>query len=92
MHDLLVNFGTNLVPMRYRLWMMRWFIIPMRKRESYIMFETAVVAAAIVSELKRNEDLADRRAFYGPDLVPSQEAPRRKVRLPRFVRRGANPA
>jgi hypothetical protein len=56
------------------------------------MFETAVVAAAIVSELKRNEDLADRRAFYGPDLVPSQEAPRRKVRLPRFVRRGANPA
>ena len=54
------------------------------------MFETAVVAAAMVNELKRNEDIADRRAFYGPDLVPSEEAPRRKVRLPRFVRRGVN--
>jgi hypothetical protein len=54
------------------------------------MFETAVVAAAMVNELKRNEDVADRRAFYGPDLAPSQEESRRKVRLPRFMRRGAN--
>ncbi|GEM_PF-6854215 len=54
------------------------------------MFETAVVAAALVSELKRNEDLADRRAFYGPDLEPSREERRRAIRLPRFMRRGAN--
>jgi len=54
------------------------------------MFEAAVVAAALVNELKRNEDIADRRAFRGPDAEPLQEAPRRKVRLPRFTRRGAN--
>ncbi len=59
------------------------------KKESYIMFETAI-AAALVNELKHNEDRADRRAFYGPDFVPTQEEPRRKVRLPRFLRRGAN--
>ncbi|MDQ2786190.1 MAG: hypothetical protein M3Y58_14445 [Chloroflexota bacterium] len=53
------------------------------------MFETAI-AAALVNELKHNEDRADRRAFYGPDLVLSQEEPRRKMRLPRFMRRGAN--
>lgn len=70
--------------------MTQWFVVPMREKESYIMFEAAVVAAAMVNELKRSEDIADRRAFYGPDLVPSEEAPRRKVRLPRFVRRGAN--
>lgn len=54
------------------------------------MFEGAAVAAAMVNEMKRKEDIADRRAFYGPDLVPSQEESRRKVRLPRFVRRGMN--
>lgn len=54
------------------------------------MFEAAVIAAAMVNELKRNEEIADRRAFYGPDLEPLQEAPRRKVRMPRFARRGAN--
>lgn len=69
--------------------MARWFAVPMIKKESYIMFETAI-AAALVSALKHNEDIADRRAFYGPDLAPSQEEPRRKVRLPRFIRRGAN--
>ncbi|MGI8687196.1 MAG: hypothetical protein ACR2M3_01335 [Thermomicrobiales bacterium] len=53
------------------------------------MFETAL-AAALVKVWKHNEDIADRRAFYGPDLVPSQEESRRKVRLPRFMRRGAN--
>ncbi|MDQ6833936.1 MAG: hypothetical protein M3008_11105 [Chloroflexota bacterium] len=54
------------------------------------MFEAAVVVAAIVNEVKRNEDIADRRAFYGPDLAPSQEESRRKMRLPRFMRRGVN--
>lgn len=54
------------------------------------MFEGAVVAAAMVNEMKRKEEIADRRAFYGPDLAPSQDEPRRKVRLPRFMRRGAN--
>lgn len=53
------------------------------------MFETAIVAA-LVNQLKDNEDRADRRAFHGPDFVPSQDEPRRKVRLPRFMRRGAN--
>ncbi len=55
------------------------------------MFESAI-AAALVNQLKHNEDRADRRAFYGPDFVSSQDEPRRKVRLPRFIRRGANPA
>jgi hypothetical protein len=54
------------------------------------MFEAAVVAAAMIHEMKRKEDIADRRVFYGPDLTPVQEAPRRKARLPRFMRRGAN--
>ncbi|MCA1666434.1 MAG: hypothetical protein LC793_03355 [Thermomicrobia bacterium] len=54
------------------------------------MFETAVLAAAMVKVMKRNEEIADRRAFYGPDVVPSQDEPRRKVRLPRFMRRGEN--
>jgi hypothetical protein len=85
-----VKFGTNLVFLRYTKWMARWFAVPMIQKESYIMFEGAVVAAAMVNELKRNEEIADRRAFYGPDLVPVQEAPRRKIRLPRFARRGAN--
>lgn len=90
MYDSLVKFGTNLVFMRYRLWTTRWFVVPMKEKESYSMFEGAAVAAAMVNEMKRKEDIADRRAFYGPDLVPSQEESRRKVRLPRFVRRGMN--
>ncbi len=53
------------------------------------MFET-YIAAALVNELRHNEDRADRRAFSGPDLAPSPEEPRRKVRLPRFLRRGTN--
>ena len=61
-------------------------------KESYILFESAMVAAAMVSEMKRNEELADRRAFYGPDAMPAQEESRRKVRAPRFLRRGANVA
>lgn len=56
------------------------------------MFETAMVAAAMVSEMKRNEDLADRRAFYGPDATPASEESRRKARVPRFLRRGSNVA
>jgi hypothetical protein len=90
MYDWLVKFGTNLVFMRCTEWMARWFAVPMIWKESYIMFEGAVVAAAMVNEMKRKEDIADRRAFYGPDLSPSQEVPRRKVRLPRFMRRGSN--
>ncbi len=54
------------------------------------MFETAVIAAAMVNVRKHNEEVADRRAFYGPDAVPLPDEPRRKVRLPRFMRRGAN--
>jgi hypothetical protein len=77
--------------MRYILWMTRWFVVPMTGKESYIMFET-YIAAAMVNEMKCNAEIADRRAFYGPDLVPSREEPRRKVRLPRFMRRGANQA
>lgn len=50
------------------------------------MFET-YIAAAMVNEMKRKTDLADRRAFYGPDAVGAHEEPRRKVRLPRFLRR-----
>jgi hypothetical protein len=69
--------------------MARWFVVPMIEKESYIMFET-YIAAAMVNEMKCNEEIADRRAFYGPDLAPSQEEPRRKIRLPRFMRRGTN--
>ncbi len=54
------------------------------------MFEIAAMAATMVREIKRNEDIADRRAFYGPDAVPSVEEPRRKVRVPRFLRRGSD--
>lgn len=55
------------------------------------MYET-YIAAAMVTELKRQTDLADRRAFYGPDAVGAREEPRRKVRLPRFLRRETNVA
>lgn len=62
-------------------------------KETYIMFEsTVIIAAAMVNEMKRNEDIEDRRAFYGPDFVPTSEEMRRKARLPRFLRRGANAA
>lgn len=56
------------------------------------MFETSVVAAAMINDLKRQLDLADRRAFYGPDAAPTAEEARRKVRVPRFLRRGSNVA
>lgn len=56
------------------------------------MFETSVVAAAMINDLKRQLDLADRRAFYGPDATPTSEESRRKVRVPRFLRRGSDVA
>ena len=56
------------------------------------MFETSVVAAAMINDLKREIDLADRRAFYGPDATSAHEQPRRKLRLPRFLRRGSDVA
>lgn len=54
------------------------------------MFETSVVAAAMINDLNREMEKADRRAFYGPDATPSTEEARRKVRFPRFLRRGSN--
>lgn len=56
------------------------------------MFESSIVAAAMINDLKREMDKADRRAFYGPDAVPSTEEARRKVRVPRFLRRGSDVA
>ena len=56
------------------------------------MFEASVVAAAMINDLKRELDLADRRAFYGPDATPTSEQSRRKVRIPWFLRRGSNVA
>ena len=56
------------------------------------MFETSVVAAAMINDLKREMDKADRRAFYGPDAAPTTEEARRKVRMPRFLRRGTDAA
>ena len=56
------------------------------------MFEVAVVAAALIHQLKRNEEIADRRAFYGPDAPPLTEQARRDARLPRFLRRGTTVA
>lgn len=56
------------------------------------MFETAAMAAAMVREIRQNEAIADRRAFYGPDAAPISEETRSKVRLPRFMRRGSNVA
>lgn len=52
------------------------------------MFESAMVVSAIISTMKHNDEIADRRAFYGPDAPPIIEQPRRKVRAPRFPRRG----
>ena len=37
------------------------------------MFETFIIAAAIIINMKREEDMADRRAFYGPDTIPPTE-------------------
>jgi hypothetical protein len=62
------------------------------EKESYIMFETSVIAAAMINDLKREMDKADRRAFYGPDAIPSTEESRRKIRVPRFLRRGSDVA
>ncbi len=56
------------------------------------MFETSAVAAAMINDLQRRLDLADRRAFNGPDVTPTTEEARRKVRLPRFLRRGSDVA
>jgi hypothetical protein len=64
----------------------------MEEKESYIMFETSVVAAAMINDLKRRIDLADRRAFYGPDATPTSEETRRARRVPRFLRRGSDAA
>jgi hypothetical protein len=56
------------------------------------MFETSVVAAAMINDLKRRIDLAARRAFYGPDATPTSEETRRARRVPRFLRRGSDAA
>ncbi len=56
------------------------------------MFENAALAAAIINEIKRNQEIADRRAFNGPDAVPTTEQVRRESRLPRILRRGARVA
>ena len=56
------------------------------------MFETSIVAAAMINDMKRQLDLADRRAFYGPDATPTTEESRRKIRVPRFLRRGSDVA
>jgi len=44
-----------------------------------MMYETAIVAAILVNR-KHEEDLADRRVFYGPDAQPETEKPRRTLR------------
>ena len=43
------------------------------------MYETALVAAILVNR-KHEDDLADRRVFYGPDAQPEAEKPRRTLR------------
>lgn len=52
------------------------------------MFDETAIVAALLLNRKMDDDLADRRAFYGPDAQPETEQPRRKRNLtPRFLRR-----
>lgn len=54
------------------------------------MYETAIAVAILVNR-KRDEDLADRRVFYGPDAQPETEEPRRRTLLSRLPRRKTTP-
>jgi hypothetical protein len=37
------------------------------------MYESIVMAHAILHEQKINQEVADRRAFHGPDMPPAAE-------------------
>ena len=50
------------------------------------MFEQAMLVSAIIRDVKRAEDEADRRAFRGPDAPAAQEMSRRG-RVSRLFRR-----
>lgn len=52
------------------------------------MFDETMVVAALIMNRARNEETADRRAFYGPDAQPEVvQAQPKRTRLPRFLRR-----
>ncbi len=51
------------------------------------MFEESGLVAAILLNRKIDEELADRRAFNGPDVQPEFEPQRRRRLMPRFLRR-----
>ena len=55
------------------------------------MFDETMVVAALMMNRKQNDDITDRRAFYGPDAQPETEQPQRKRTLmSRFLRRSAS--
>ncbi len=54
------------------------------------MFDETMVVAALMMNRKQNDDVADRRAFSGPDAQPEDAQPQRKRNLvSRFLRRAA---
>lgn len=54
------------------------------------MFDETMIVAALMMNRKQNDDIADRRAFSGPDAQPEAEQPQRKrTFVPRFLRRAA---
>ena len=55
------------------------------------MLDETMVVAAILMNRKIDDDVADRRAFYGPDALPETTQPPKRSRLQRFLRR-ATPA
>ncbi len=54
------------------------------------MFEETMIVSALMLNRKISDDVADRRAFYGPDVQGVEEKPRRAIRVPHFLRRGTN--
>lgn len=51
------------------------------------MFNESGLVVAILLNRKIDDDLADRRAFNGPETQPELEPQRRRRLLPRFLRR-----
>jgi len=51
------------------------------------MYELVAITHSILHETKRERDLADRRALYGPDFTPDRPERNTTKRLSLFGRR-----
>lgn len=51
------------------------------------MYEVIAISHAVLHETKRERDLADRRAFYGPDFTTDRPARDTTKRFSLFGRR-----